>query len=79
MPTISSNLSPDGKPWIQLTLVAPRPAMTQRQEFMVFDAGAMAGDVGGLLGILTGASVLAMYDYLIEFGNRIKSYLRSKH
>ncbi len=75
MPTISGNRSPDGNPWVQLTLVAPRPAMTHREEFLVYDSGSMAGDVGGLLGILTGASILAMYDYLVLLASGFKKYV----
>ena len=31
-------------------------------EFLVYDAGSLAGDVGGMLGMLLGASFLTLYD-----------------
>ncbi len=78
MPTITSAPSPDGHQWIQLTLVASRPSVTHRVEFLVFDGGALAGDVGGLMGILMGASILAMFDYLVGLVGMTRKCMSSK-
>ena len=35
---------------------------TVRREYLAYDAINLAGDVGGMIGMLLGASVLALYD-----------------
>ncbi len=35
-----------------------------KEEYLVYDLGSLAGDVGGVIGILLGTSVLALYDAL---------------
>ncbi len=33
-----------------------------KEEFVIYDLGSLGGDVGGILGMLLGTSVLALYD-----------------
>ncbi len=44
---------------------------TVRHEYLLYDLGSLAGDVGGMLGLLLGASALAFYDALHQMGTRV--------
>ncbi len=45
---------------------------TVTEEFLVYDLPGFAGDVGGVVGILLGTSVLALYDHV----HQLVRYLR---
>ena len=37
-----------------------------KKEFLLYDFGGLAGDVGGMVGMLLGASVLQSYGFFVE-------------
>ena len=43
---------------------------TVRSEFLVYDGWSLAGDVGGMVGMLLGTSCLAFYDQVVVVGGR---------
>ncbi len=48
---------------------------TLKREYLLYDLGSLAGDVGGMVGMLLGASALAFYDTACKFAKRV---LRSR-
>ncbi len=51
----------------------PSPTTTTRiikEEYVVYDLESLAGDAGGIMGMLLGASALAMYDSVLQTGLR---------
>ncbi len=46
-----------------LNLYIPLSKLTVREEFLVYDLAGLAGDMGGMVGMLLGASVLGLYDW----------------
>ena len=40
---------------------------TIKEEYLIYDLKSLAGDVGGVIGILLGASVLTLYDAVQKF------------
>ena len=61
---------------LSLHLVAPRAAETIRTDFLVYDGFSLAGDVGGMLGMLLGASVLSAHDLVEEWWLRLNGEKR---
>ncbi len=76
MPTMTKDPEPKSTPpTLTLNLRAAKPYMTYRSEFLVYDLGSLAGEVGGMIGILLGASMLTMYDIMGEWCGRLKKKL----
>ncbi len=48
---------------ILVVLKAPDPLLTKVSEYKVYDLADLAGDVGGMVGMLLGLSILAVYDF----------------
>ena len=57
---------------------------TVKSEFLAYDLGSLVGDLGGMVGMLLGASILALYDLAYSSMLRIfkkvpsKSYFTAK-
>ncbi len=52
----------EGSETVLLGFYAPRASRTMRREYVVYNAAALLGDVGGMVGMLLGASALGLYD-----------------
>ncbi len=48
--------------------------MTVTSEYLVYDVADLAGDIGGIMGMLLGASLLTWYDWATA---RVKRWLSS--
>ncbi len=51
---------------------------TVRTEHLVYDWTSLSGDVGGMMGLLLGLSVLAIYDGALELGGHASSSWNKK-
>ncbi len=43
-----------------------RPYKLQEEEYYVYDGPAALGDIGGMLGLLLGASILTLLDFILD-------------
>ncbi len=66
-PILDAVVKPGETPSVSISLKAPEPVMTRRSEFWVYSGDDMAGDVGGMMGMLLGLSVLAIYDSMLKW------------
>ncbi len=56
---------------VRLIIYAPLGVLTRRSEYYVYDLGALAGDAGGMVGMLLGASLLGAYDLALDWAGAI--------
>ena len=52
---------------LELNAYSPKGAYTVVKEYLVYDLGDLAGDVGGMGGMLLGVTVLTVYDSATKF------------
>ncbi len=62
MPTIEERVAEGKRPQLYLYVQVPRPVLTVSAEFLVYDLGDLAGDVGGMCGMTLGVSMVTCYD-----------------
>ncbi len=67
MQPVLEQLSFNDTPSVFIVIKAPEPVMTYRSEFKVYDLSDLAGDAGGMVGMLLGMSILALYDSLLAW------------
>ncbi len=66
-PTLDSKVTINDPPSVFVVFKAQQPVMTYHSEFRVYDFNNLAGDIGGMVGMLLGMSILAGYDSLMAF------------
>ncbi len=60
-----------------LYLNRPKPTFAVKEEFVVYDIGSFLADCAGMGGIMLGASVLALYDWMWKHASIVRK-LRTK-
>ncbi len=63
---------------VELYFHTPKATFTVEKEYLVYDAAAFAGDVGGMGGILLGISVVAVYQEAAELVRALLAWLDAK-
>ena len=62
-----SNQYGEGKRTLRLGLFYPPAKITIRSEYYTVDMNSLFGNVGGVIGVLLGASILSLLDITLEF------------
>ena len=64
---------------VELTFHAPRPVFSVTTEYLVYDLASLAGDVGGMGGMMLGVSAVMVYDGVANFiSGMVAKILRKK-
>jgi len=54
------------------------PALTVQTEYLIYTKGDFLADLGGLMGMLVGVSLLSIYDKIVEMFSLLQRKLKSK-
>ena len=55
---------------LKIVLFHPSSKITVREEFYVNNINSLFGNIGGMVGVLIGASLLSLADYILAFMQR---------
>jgi len=55
---------------LSVTIVAGQNTVTDSKEFLLYNEGSLLADVGGLMGMFLGASLLTAFDACVTFGGK---------
>ena len=55
---------------VYLHFYIPNPGFEVKREYLIYDLGSLAGDVGGMGGILLGISIGAIYDRIKQVASK---------
>ena len=55
---------------LKIILFHPSSKITVREEFYVNDMNSLFGNIGGMVGVLIGTSLLSLADYILTFMQR---------
>ena len=55
---------------VAVHLLHPPAKMTKKDEYFVYDINYALGNVGGIVGLLIGASILTIIDYILDMMRR---------
>ena len=57
-------------PRLKLSLFSTRETKKIVREYVIYDAAALAGDIGGMLGMTLGVSMIAVFDAVWDVGRK---------